>query len=126
MPPTKNPHEGGHKSFTACHSTTPPPEPPDFEQIPTDLKVLPQWVCWRLEEREGNPTKVPYNAKSGRRARSNDPATWTTCDAAVDAYLRGGYSGIGFMFWEGDGLTGLDLDHVIDLETGEIDPRALE
>jgi len=30
------------------------------ENIPAELKALPQWLLWRLETRDGKPTKVPY------------------------------------------------------------------
>jgi putative DNA primase/helicase len=36
----------------------------------------------------------------------------------------GGYSGVGFVFSSGDPYTGIDLDHCIDPETGEIAPWA--
>jgi hypothetical protein len=30
------------------------------EGIPEELKIRPQWVVWRPEERDDEPTKVPY------------------------------------------------------------------
>jgi hypothetical protein len=42
--------------------------------VPDDLKTLPNWVCFRMEERYGQPkpTKVPYNPISGDKAKAND------------------------------------------------------
>lgn len=98
----ENPHKGGPESLSNYQFSTHAPALPNAADligaIPAELKALPQWVCWRLEERDGNQTKVPYNAKSGRRARSNDPATWTEFGTAMDAYRRSVYSGVGFMF----------------------------
>jgi hypothetical protein len=90
------------------------------ENSPDVLKHRPQWLVWRLEERDEKPTKVPYDAKTGRRGKSNDPSTWADFDTALSAYRSGGYSGVGFAFVEGDGLVGIDLDHVVDPETGDI------
>jgi len=96
------------------------------QNIPKELRDLDQWLVWRLEERDGKKTKVPYDAKTGRKGKSNDPATWASFDAALQAYEAGGYSGVGFAFREGDRLSGADLDHVIDTETGEVQQLALE
>jgi putative DNA primase/helicase len=35
-------------------------DPPIIENIPESLTERPQWVCWRLEERDDKMTKVPY------------------------------------------------------------------
>ena len=43
--------------------------------IPGELRAIPQWVCWRYEERttgELKRTKVPYQL-DGRRASSIAP-----------------------------------------------------
>ncbi|QBD79533.1 hypothetical protein EPA93_27555 [Ktedonosporobacter rubrisoli] len=85
-----------------------------------------QWVVWRYVERNGQYTKVPFNALSGREARSNEPRTWASYAQALDAYRRSQgseqpYEGTGFMF-RGD-YTGIDLDHCIDAQ-GEVEPWA--
>ena len=97
--------------------------------IPAELRALPQWVCWRYETRNGKPTKPPIDAKSNGqliKAKVNDPSTWTDFDTAVAAATRMKMEGIGLMVSADDGLTGLDLDHVIDPATGELDPLAIE
>ena len=102
------------------------PLPVIAENIPEELKTLNQWLVWRYQTRDGKPTKIPFNAKTGQFAKSNDPATWCDFQTAIKAYQSGRYSGIGFAFAEGDGLFGVDLDHVIDKQTGEIEPWAIE
>lgn len=96
--------------------------------IPTALTALCQWVNWRYEERDGK--KAPIDAKSNgslRYAKSNDPSTWASFDDALAACGRHSeLAGVGFCFAQGDGLTGLDLDHVIDSDTGELKPEAAE
>ncbi|MDS4025992.1 MAG: hypothetical protein RKO25_03230 [Candidatus Contendobacter sp.] len=101
---------------------------PEF--IPTELKVRAQWVCWRYEERAGKRTKAPINARSDGRltyAKSNDPKTWAPFDTAVAACgIHPELAGVGFCFAPDDGLTGIDLDHVFNPDTGELKPEAAE
>ena len=51
---------------------------PRFDQIPQALRDVPRWVCWRHEARKAGEggTKIPFDARTGRRASSTDPATW--------------------------------------------------
>lgn len=98
----------------------------EVDNIPAELRTLSQWVTWRIDASDNKPTKVPYDARTGRRAKSNDPSTWCDFGAAVAAYRTGRYAGIGFMLGEGDGLAGVDLDHVLDPDTGEIEEWAIE
>src|SRR5437870_5454332 len=98
---------------------------PEFASIPEELTVRPQWVAWQYEERGGKTTKVPYNAVSGRRAKSTDPETWATFEQAV-AFLKANdwVSGVGFVVTKETGITGVDLDHCRDPQTGDIDEWA--
>lgn len=82
-------------------------------RVPGELKAEPRWVCWRLVERDGRRTKMPVDARTGRMAKSTDPATWATFEEAVAARDRLGCSGVGFVFGSDRAYTGLDLDHVI-------------
>ena len=91
--------------------------------IPAELKAIPHWVLWRLEEREGKPTKTPYQA-NGLMAKVNDSATWTTFEKALAAYQQGGFDGIGIVLTDDDGLVGTDLDKCLDPETGELEAQA--
>ena len=85
------------------------------------LRDARQWVCWRKEERKGKATKVPYDPRTGKLARSNDPSTWAGYEEARAAYEREHYQGLGYMF-HGD-VTGVDLDHCVQPD-GSIDPWA--
>lgn len=100
-----------------------------FAVIPAELTALNQWVCWHYETRKGKQTKPPIQAKSNGKllyAESNNPATWSDFATAAAAADRLGLNGIGLNVWADDNLTGLDLDHVFDPETGELDPLAIE
>jgi putative DNA primase/helicase len=100
-----------------------------LNQIPAELRALPQWVCWGYETRNGKLTKPPIQAKSNGKllyAKSDTPSTWSDFDTAIAAAERLNLEGVGLNLWESDGLTGLDLDHVFDPATGELDPLARE
>ena len=91
-----------------------------------NLRDLRQWLCWRSEERDGKPTKIPYSPTTGQRASSMKPETWTGYEEAVRACKEHGYGGVGFVFTPGDDLCGVDLDGCLDPETGEIEAWAQE
>jgi primase-polymerase (primpol)-like protein len=67
--------------------------------------------------RDGKPTKVPQRV-DGYNAAVDNPATWTTFAQAAAAHAAGIGSGLGFVL--GDGVLGIDLDHVRDPQTGAI------
>jgi hypothetical protein len=110
------------------------------DNIPAELRDMPQWVVWRFEDKGGpKPTKVPYDARellrvkaSGEepayiRAKPNNPATWTDFKTALEAlHAFPTMDGVGFMMPvdvpEGAGLIGVDIDGCID--GGEIQEEA--
>jgi len=103
---------------------------PDFSAIPEALKSRPQWLCWCLEQKAGakKPAKMPYYASGKRRTgvqgSEADRAALVTFDVAVAAMVSTKATGIGFAFLPGDGLIGIDLDKMVDAQTGELSPRA--
>jgi putative DNA primase/helicase len=86
-----------------------------------DMRDLRQWLCWRIEERDGKPTKVPYSPATGKRADSTLPDTWSGYQEAVRTCKEKGYGGIGFVFTPEDDLCGVDLDKCLDQDTGEME-----
>lgn len=96
----------------------------EWDNIPQCLRQEVRWCLWRYEDRGGNkPTKVPY-MPSGRKAKSNDPFTWSNLGACRAALRNGDYCGVGF--FTGNGWGGIDLDNCIDTETGEVSEYAAE
>ena len=91
-----------------------------YGSVPEELKTLRRWVCYKVEERNGQKTKVPVNAISGSYAKSNDAATWTKFNIALTGCEKYGCAGIGFML--GDGIFGIDLDNHPDKD-GNITPK---
>lgn len=83
-----------------------------YENIPQTLKNLPNWICWKAvpQPRPDDPEhigKIPINPRTGGKAQSNNPDTWTDFDTALKASEQ--YSGIGFMFGNSP-FFGVDVD----------------
>jgi primase-polymerase (primpol)-like protein len=97
--------------------------PVKTEHIPEEMKARPQWVVWKAIGEK--PEKVPYSARTGCKASSTDCMTWSTFEEALEAYEKGEYAGLGFMFSSGDPYTGVDLDNCVN-EGGQIAGWALE
>ena len=95
------------------------------ECIPEELKIRPQWVVWKAVGEK--PEKIPYSAKSGRKASTTDLLSWASFEEANEA-LRSGhqYSGLGFVFSSGDPFAGIDLDGCVNPRTGEVAAWAKE
>lgn len=68
-----------------------------------ELKQQKIWMLWRLDKKNGKPTKVPFSSKGGPTGTDEKwKATWVTYDEAVAAkknFKRA--SGIGFKIPEG-------------------------
>jgi hypothetical protein len=86
-----------------------------FARVPEEMKAEAAWVLWRYDNRDGKPTKV-LRQVNGRHADSTNAATWTTFGEALEAYERGGFDGIGFVFHPGNDLCGADLDDTTEGE----------
>ena len=97
-----------------------------LDNIPDELKSLPQWVCWRKAERDGKTTKPPVNPHTGELASTTDSATWGTLTNACNAISLHNCNGIGFVFTHDDPYTGVDLDKCRNADTGEVEPWAQE
>lgn len=93
----------------------------NFSALPKELKENGLFCCWRLEQRGGKPTKVPYNPMTGGRAQSNDASTFTDFRTAVSR--MGEYSGLGIGIF--NGICAIDLDDCIT-DSGYYTPVAAE
>lgn len=95
-----------------------------YEKIPFEIKKTRRWVGYKVEERDGKQTKVPYNAILGSHARSNDPSTWTTFDVAISGCVKYDFDGIGFMLGRDENTDthylGIDLDNHGEDDFGEL------
>lgn len=93
-----------------------------IKNFPQELRDLDQWVVWRTEVRGDKPTKVPYNARTGGMAMTDNPSTWTKFDHACNVFSRGQYDGVGFVFSEHDPYCGIDFDNRVD-NNGEFEDQ---
>jgi primase-polymerase (primpol)-like protein len=96
---------------------------PNFATVPEELVNRRQWVLWRLIIRDGKETKIPWSVYD-KAASSTDPATWHEYECAVMRYEPGYHAGIGFVFVDGDGFAGIDLDSCRHPQSGQIAPWA--
>jgi len=83
-----------------------------YQNIPAELRALPQFVNWRYEQLPGaeKPTKPLFDPRSGWKASHSNPNDWTTFETAVSAAATGKYSGVGFVLSANDPYTFIDLD----------------
>lgn len=89
-----------------------------YENIPQELKKLPQWVC------VGGDSKVPMKAYEYAAASSTDQNTWCTFETALWAIQGMTYDYCGFVFND-NGIVGIDVDDGYD-EDGFISPLAAD
>lgn len=100
--------------------------------IPNELKSLPQWVGFLATTADnGKTTKKPINPHTLSGASSTDESTWGTFQDALHCVGQrctvggdsGTVTGIGFVFRPP--YCGIDIDHCIDKDSGEVNPKAL-
>lgn len=84
------------------------------ENIPQELKKMPNWALWKREKVDDQIRKIPYQS-NGRKAKSNDSSTWCKFDIALMAYQDiENFNGICFMMpLKPSDLIFIDVDHCI-------------
>lgn len=93
-----------------------------YKVIPEALQEMERWCGYKIvdivDEKTGEliKRKLPFNAVSGRLAKSNDSSTWTDFETAIMGVVIYNFDGLGIML--GDGVTGIDLDNHPDSTTG--------
>lgn len=97
----------------------------NYNSLPFGLTNKKNFVMFKIEnDKDGKPTKRPYNALTGNLAEVNNPDTWATFEQALETYNQGNYNGIGYVF-DGKDIVGIDIDHCID-DNGKLSNSALE
>ena len=69
------------------------------------------FCCWKMEKAGNRMTKVPYDPKTGKKARVDKISTFASMDDAVMAYETGKYDGIGINL--SGSIGSIDVDHCI-------------
>ncbi len=108
---------------------------PSLASVVPELALRKQWLMWRYEPGEtptSKPRKMPYYAsarkRGGKQGDLKDRGALVDFDTISQAVKKhdtsgNGWDGVGFAFLPDDGLIGIDLDGMIDLESGEISER---
>lgn len=95
------------------------------ERVPSVLRDCPQWVAWKVIERDRRPTKTPINPHTGELARVNERTTWGSLEQALRACeTNPELAGVGFVFSADDSFCGIDLDDCVTPATREVHPWA--
>jgi predicted P-loop ATPase len=82
--------------------------------IPTELTQLSQFCVWAYRPRGDKFSKMPFNPHTGRAVKTTDSTTLSSFNDCLNVLSRTQkYNGIGFVFQDKDGLTGIDIDHCI-------------
>ncbi len=97
------------------------PKRGENRRIPEEIRNRRAWCPFKFELRDGRRTKIGYNPRTGRRAKSNNPRTWSSFREASQA---AGYDGIEYIISAEDPYFLLDLDECRNSRTGEITPEA--
>jgi primase-polymerase (primpol)-like protein len=96
-----------------------------YAQLPREIRMSPRCLVWRREYRASGWTKVPYMARQPRvRAAVDDPRSWCPFATAAAAVRAGEGDGVGLVL--GNGLVGVDLDHIRDPQTGIVEDAVME
>lgn len=88
--------------------------------VPSLLRDLPGWLCWRYERIEGSgkAIKVPYYANGGRRygrqGDARDRASLVPLERALERAKARGMDGVGLAMLADWGVTALDFDACVD------------
>ena len=95
--------------------------PDGVKRCPDAIRSLP-FCCWRWEkDGSGRDTKIPYNPKTGAKAKVDKPSTFGSMKEAMAAFEKGGYAGIAVNIAESGGSVAkigcIDLDHCIEGNT---------
>lgn len=77
-------------------------------------KALPNWACWKSIDGR----KVPIAPRTGKAAKINDPATWSTAAEAWAAKKRYNCGGLNYAITVEAGIVGIDLDDCFEMRDG--------
>lgn len=87
-----------------------------FEEIqkivPAELQAINSWCLWKLEQKNGRQTKVPYQV-NGRWASTADSSTWNSLQTCWNTFRSGSYNGVGLILSPAVDVTFIDLDHCL-------------
>ena len=98
-----------------------------WNKIPQELKQNGLWCCWRLTDKG----KLPFDARTGKMARANDPSTFTSFVTALEnvskyyTFDENGRPMGGLGLGVFNGYSAIDIDGCIE-EDGKLSPLAVD
>ncbi|MCH5165087.1 MAG: DUF3849 domain-containing protein [Clostridiales bacterium] len=96
-----------------------------IERVPEEMKNKPNWVIVRTKfnEDKGRLDKFLIDVHTGKMAKSDDPATWTTFDEAREYAKNNGGVALAYALDGKDGIACIDLDDCFE-DNGDLTPFA--
>ena len=96
------------------------------KNVPTELKEIPTWCCYRTRwnEEKGKKDKFIISPIDGKWTSSKEPGKWVTFDAAMKYARENNCEGLSVLLDKKYGITCIDLDKCIEAETGKLNERA--
>lgn len=88
--------------------------------LPREIKVLPQWVCYNTKFNGTKTNKYMISPVTGGFAKSNSPETWSTFYTALKYMEKNKMQGLAFVL--SNDYVFIDIDHCIT--NGEISELA--
>lgn len=85
-----------------------------YESIPAEMKTQCRWMCFKITDGK----KMPVSVHSGKVVSVTDSENWADYGTALK-YLekhQSEVSSLGYVFAEGDGMVGIDLDDCLNEE----------
>jgi len=86
-----------------------------YAKIPQEMKNLRRWIGFKLLQKDGKTTKVPFNAITGQYGSSTDPHSWTSFRVAMLGCVKYHFDGLGFCLGQNPEdntfISGIDLDN---------------
>ncbi len=96
------------------------------KNVPAELKAIPTWCCYRTQwnEEKGKKDKFIISPIDGKWTSTKEPGKWVTFEAAMKYARENNCEGLSILLDKKYGITCIDLDKCIEVETGKLNERA--
>ena len=96
------------------------------KNVPSELKAIPTWCCYRTQwnEEKGKKDKFIISPIDGKWTSTKEPGKWVTFETAMKYARENNCEGLSILLDKKYGITCIDLDKCIEVETGKLNERA--
>ncbi len=96
------------------------------KNVPAELKAIPTWCCYRTQwnAEKGKKDKFIISPIDGKWTSTKEPGKWVTFEAAMKYARENNCEGLSILLDKKYGITCIDLDKCIEVETGKLNERA--